>query len=576
MFLSDLQRTASLSELARLAEELESGDVARDARDLAVRLAEGRFFLATVGQFKRGKSTLLNALFGESLLPTGVAPVTSTITIIRYGLTASARVTFKDGRSVDADLKALPAFVTENGNPQNSKGVSVVEIFYPAPLLAEGLCLVDTPGLGSVNEANSEETRAFVPHIDAALIVLGVDPPIGADELALAQDVARDVDQLLFVLNKADRLDPDDLEEATQFTAGVLARRLDRPDERIFEISAKERLTAGPTRDWLALEHRLHELSAHKGVVVDQAAGRGMARLTARLLRDVDERRDALIRPVELSERRIADLSLSGQRATQLLQDLAALFRSEEQRMISGFFDTAQRTFAASSTADLDVEVRREVTRLAHTHPGGALRPAAYEATRDIVTRRIRAWLAQIEPEAESLYRRAAGRFVALANDFLTSLRASDDPAFNHLPVALEPEAGFRAPRHFHFTDLMHLTAVTPFAWLLDRALRGRRAVAFVARKTTRYADRLLTSNGSRIIFDLRERVSESSRALESELRYMLEDITSAATKALTQARTVRALGEGAINDELQRLEHTRAALLSLVAQPHADDHESE
>src|SRR5207244_12572453 len=75
----------------------------------------------------------------------------------------------------------VPLYVTEEHNHENVKGVAVVEVFLPAPLLARGLCLVDTPGIGSTFAANSEVTRAFVPHIDAALVVLGADPPISGD-----------------------------------------------------------------------------------------------------------------------------------------------------------------------------------------------------------------------------------------------------------------------------------------------------------------------------------------------------------------------------------------------------------
>lgn len=208
-------------------------------------------------------------------------------------------------------------------------------------LLASGMCLVDTPGLGSVFQHNTDETRAFVPHVDAALVVLGIDPPITADELGLVLEVSRQVDQL------------------------------------IFEISATERLLSGPTRDWISLEQRLRELASPTSTVVDHAARRGIVRLGARLLRELAEQHGALTRPLEASERRIAALDSSIQRATQLLQDLAALLRSEEQRMISQFFDTTQESFVSSSTCDLSAEVRRTVEGLASTHRGSALRSAS-------------------------------------------------------------------------------------------------------------------------------------------------------------------------------------------------------
>jgi ribosome biogenesis GTPase A len=73
--------------------------IAGEARKLAERLEQGRFHVACVGQFKRGKSTLLNALVARAVLPTGVVPVTSAVTILRYGGEEGARVFFASGRS---------------------------------------------------------------------------------------------------------------------------------------------------------------------------------------------------------------------------------------------------------------------------------------------------------------------------------------------------------------------------------------------------------------------------------------------------------------------------------------------
>jgi hypothetical protein len=557
----------TLTALAAVADELGSGDLARDARDLASRVADGRFFLATVGQFKRGKSTLLNALIGELLLPTGVAPVTAAITVLRYGARLAADVVFKDGRRTSIPISDVHTFVTEADNHENMRHVAAVEIFSPSSLLASGMCLVDTPGLGSVFQANTEETRAFVPHIDAALVVLGVDPPISADELALVSDVAQQIGQLVFVLNKVDRLNASDLAEARRFTADTLTRQLNRPDERLFEVSATERLTIGPTRDWTGLENRLRELASSTSVVVDQSARRGVARIAARLLHDVDEQRGALTRPLDESHRRIADLEKSTRRAEQLLRDLAALFRSEEQRIFSGFFDTTHNTFVTSSVPAVEADVRRAVEGLASTHRAGALRQPAYSAAQGIVAHRIRMWLKEIEPQTEALYRQAAQRFVTLANDFLHFLAASGDASFERIPRSLDPEAGFRAPRHFVFTDLMHLTGVGPIDWLLDRFRGQSSAVHVVSTDANRYAERLLTSNSSRVIFDLRERLTESRAAFESELRVMLAEISASAACALDRARELRKSGDHAVTRQLRRLDECRTTLRDIADQ---------
>jgi len=83
--------------LASLGEELGAQYIADDAYALAARVSEGRFYLACIGQFKRGKSTLINALTGEPILPVGFIPVTAVPTVIRFGAHPRARVQGRDG-----------------------------------------------------------------------------------------------------------------------------------------------------------------------------------------------------------------------------------------------------------------------------------------------------------------------------------------------------------------------------------------------------------------------------------------------------------------------------------------------
>lgn len=87
---------SSLSDLARLARAAGAEPLAREADALRERVREGRFYVACVGQFKRGKSALINALVGQPLLPTGVVPVTSVVTMVRHGAQVAARLRFGD------------------------------------------------------------------------------------------------------------------------------------------------------------------------------------------------------------------------------------------------------------------------------------------------------------------------------------------------------------------------------------------------------------------------------------------------------------------------------------------------
>ena len=183
----------ALNRLATLARDLGSDRVSNEAIELAQRVAEGRYYVACVGQFKRGKSTLLGALLGERILPTGVLPITTVPTVVRYGTSRGARVRLQGGTWKDIAPEELTQYVSEEDNPENTKGVVGVEVFCPSPLLAYGMSFVDTPGLGSVFAENTAATQAFVPHIDAAIVVVGADPPIAGEELKLVEEVGKQV-----------------------------------------------------------------------------------------------------------------------------------------------------------------------------------------------------------------------------------------------------------------------------------------------------------------------------------------------------------------------------------------------
>jgi ribosome biogenesis GTPase A len=197
----------------------------RKLSDLINRLSEGRFHLAVLGQFKRGKSTLLNALTGEPVLPVGVVPLTAAPTFIQFGVAPKISVRYRDGRppeeftgtSAAERCVYLARFVTEKGNPQNKRAIAEVQVDLPVPILAGGVVLIDTPGIGSTYRHNTTATLDFLQQCDAALFLVSADPPITEVELEFLQQVREKVPRLFFVLNKIDYLDGEELEEALSF-----------------------------------------------------------------------------------------------------------------------------------------------------------------------------------------------------------------------------------------------------------------------------------------------------------------------------------------------------------------------
>jgi hypothetical protein len=545
--------------LVALAHEMGADEVARVAATLTERIADGRFYVACVGQFKRGKSTLINALVGRELLPAGVVPVTSVVTVVRHGARAAARVQIGDAWR-DVAIEALAAYVSEADNPGNRKGVAAAEVFVPCPLLEGGMCLVDTPGIGSVFAANSAATRAFVPHVDAALIVLGADPPISGDELALLDELASGVRDLVIVLNKADRLGDAQRAEARRFTAQVVEERLGRPCDEILDVSAAEALGGVRSYAFASLVARLDRLVRESGAnLVRTAADRGIAGLAHRLRVEADHELAALTRPLVESAAAIATLTTAIAGATRSLTDLAPLFGAEQDR-ISRRLDEARDRYLRDAIPGAQAELRAAITGAVLT--GSRLRTESIARAQAIAHQWLERWRVTEQPEVEALYRAAAARFVAIANEFLQRLA---EPGL--AGVELAPDAGLRARSDLYYTEMLVLAGHGPGTALLDRIVPRTRRRAAIARAALTYLATLLETNTSRIVGDLRERVLRSRRRLETELRDALRAAVAAAERARARAVVARVGGDADTTAALARVDRWRATIDALAPQ---------
>ncbi|MGA9643240.1 MAG: dynamin family protein [Terriglobales bacterium] len=555
----------NLLRIATLAGAFNDDQIRDDARSAAERIAGGRFYVACVGQFKRGKSTLLNALIGEPILPSGVIPVTAVPTIVRFGERRQARVRLRSGEWTDIGFGDIEEYVSEARNPENRKGVAALEVFVPSPLLREGMCFVDTPGLGSVFAGNTAATHAFLPHIDAAIVVIGADPPIAGDELALVESVAKEIPDILFVLNKADRVTEHERNAAISFARRVLEERLQRPVRSIFEVSALEQLDGhGSQRDWAQLWDSLEQLIRRSGQqLVRDAADRSLRRLSSQLLTVVHEERDALTRPFEESEERIRQLREVVSHAEQSLNDLGFLFSGEQQRL-SKMFGDRRDSFLKSVRATAHEDLKSALASLPRTS-GPRYRRSAIRAAQDIIRRHTMPWLEVEQQNAEKAYCQITKRFTELANDFLVSARNLGSADMAYLPQGLESEQDFRVRSEFRFYEYLELVSpASPVRYAADLILGILWAHRVIAAEAHEFLDRLLETNSERVRNDLENRVTESRRRLEAEIRALLRGLSAVSERALARARTAHAAGTAAVAASLQKLANIEVELTRL------------
>jgi Dynamin family len=567
----DVSADNRLSRLADLAMELGSERVQQESAALAQRTAEGRFYVACIGQFKRGKSTLLNALLGERILPAGILPLTTVPTIVRFGSSLRAQVRFARGAWIDVAPEDLAQYVSEELNPENKKGVVGVEVFSPSPLLAGGMCFVDTPGLGSAFAANTAATHAFVPHIDAAIVVVGADPPIGGEELSLVAEIGKQVDHLVVVMNKADRTSNEERQVAKSFTREMLEKQLRRSIGPIFEVSAEERLSSEvPGRDWQGFVAALENLVRESGRDLVQDAGqRGFKRLSEELFAIISEERDALVRPIEESELRIRNLRRTISEAERSLRDVNYLFMAEEHRLSDMFLEQRKR-FLASTMSAANAEFEGELRNLPRRY-GPAFRRSAFRLAQGVSERTLRPWLEVEQTAAEQEYRRVASRFVTIANDYLGKLAESEVPELTHMPDALDADRGFRVPSRFTFERSLHVALpASPLRYVADVFLGVVRAYGVIVREAHAFLTHLMEMNSTRVQSDVINRVQESRGRLEVEIRKLLHEVTRIAELALERARTAKSEGASAVQNALSRLDRIESSLrgLSSAGQP--------
>lgn len=212
----------------------------RQYGELIVKLAEDRFILAVLGQFKHGKSSLMNAVIGRELLPTGVLPLTSAITVLKYGPTEKLVVNRIDAIFPDElPISSLVDYVTERGNPANRRKVKTAYVELPVPFLRRGIEFVDTPGIGSVITANTATTYGFLPECDAVLFVTSVETPMTNLELEFLKEIREYVNKIFFVVNKIDLATDDEQNEVLDFVTKTVRAQMGSETVKLFPVSSR-------------------------------------------------------------------------------------------------------------------------------------------------------------------------------------------------------------------------------------------------------------------------------------------------------------------------------------------------
>jgi GTP-binding protein EngB required for normal cell division len=561
---------AQLRQCVEAAASVEGVDAAA-CRQLRDRITQGRFSLVVAGEFNRGKSTLVNALLGAELMPAAIVPLTSVLTMVRHGERPGAVVRFQDRTQRDIDLRDLPEFVTERANPRNVKGVDSVVLHYPSPWLASGLQLIDTPGIGSIHQHNTDIAYRVLPRADAVLFVVSADQPLGHAELDFLSDIRRHAGKVVCLMNKVDQLGDDERREAEAFVGRAVRDALDA-EVPVIAISAREAL-AGQLRGEPARIERsgMPALQAAlQRLLGEERRTIWLTALSSALLRILRQARlavgvelESLRAPLEQTRARLEAFGRLKREALQALNDDDTLLTAEARKLVKQGIEPELERFVGG----LRTRFESEVDRFAAEHAAASAHQLQSELEThlvDAVRRAYDDWRgardAELAQAFDALGARFWGHVEAIGDELLRQSAELFELPYEAVRggVAWQPQERLRYKFWSEPTSLSLLGA--SLAARLPRPI----GVPLVLRRARHRAVELVDTQAGRVRHDLEERVKEAARSLSAQLQGALENAVAAIENAVAAGTALRDQGETEAQRRRIALEQAAAAIDAL------------
>jgi GTPase SAR1 family protein len=344
------------------------------------KLEDNTYQVLVVGEAKRGKSTLVNALIGRAILPTDVDIATSQVFRICPSEREAYRLRFEDDSEREITAADLPRYgsqvvADQCGVPRLDQTIRWIEIDLPVKFLPANVRILDTPGLGALYAAHAEITHRFVPHADAVIFVLESQAPIGDPEIRFVEQLLSVTPNIFFVQTKIDQFRKEAWQEVQRRNHSILQQRFAGKlgDGRVWPMSSTNLAKVAATNDQDYLQvSRYKELEAALHGFLFRVAGWDRAAIAAALAHDYHaQARAALARRLASLDADPAARPDAGQwasRRQQFAKDWAE--SGDNYQNLRGDIRTAankaKRAFAhiLQPNSMLEVEQRTKIDRL--------------------------------------------------------------------------------------------------------------------------------------------------------------------------------------------------------------------
>ncbi len=187
-----------------------------------------KYNVAVMGEFKRGKSSLINALLGSKILPADSTPTTATVNRITYGTTPKTIITYKDDSVQQISIDELSEYVTKITPSGEARATQIKEatVYFPTVICQNHIDIIDTPGLND-DERMTQITIDMLKNVDAVIVPIHAKAPFSDTEKNFVCQLipSENIDNIVFVVTFIDQLDEDDY-EYEPFISSIKARIL--------------------------------------------------------------------------------------------------------------------------------------------------------------------------------------------------------------------------------------------------------------------------------------------------------------------------------------------------------------
>jgi GTP-binding protein EngB required for normal cell division len=484
--------------------------------ELREKIENNVFNLVVLGQFKRGKTSLINALLGAEILPTAVVPLTSIATILKYGETLNIKVYFNDGRVTEIEPATLNQYVTEKGNPRNEKDVQEVIITYPSSYLKDGVRLIDTPGVGSVYEHNTDVAYQYLPKSDAALFLLSVDQPVSKAELDFLKDVKEYSHRIFFLQNKADYVGSEDLSESISFSKKIIEECMGS-EVKIFPLSAK-----------LALEGKLYK--------------------TKELL-EKSFLPESLATPLEELKEKIKIFENKKKEVLIEKDDFSLLLDGEIKKIINNVVEEDSKTFRQ----ELIPKVLENFESSYGKRSGMSLKEIREHLEEQVVGEVKQAFATWRSIEDEKLARSfeaACKRFITKIDETVDSLLKFSAELFAVPFDVVKAEAIWTTKSGFYFRFKEQPVGIEIVASSLTLLLPKFIGEKIILKKVKEYLHRVIDIQTAKVGCDFEERLGKSKLDFRWEMFQRIEATVEGISKAIEKGVSRKSKGEEAVEEQ--------------------------